>query len=102
MKAKMLELIALISGMRKTLVMFLLIVLGVAFRLTNYIDGGQFVDLLKGTVIAFFSANSIEHIGATIKEFINAKGQKVDEFTTDEGVKVDEVEDQGATSGPKL
>jgi hypothetical protein len=37
------------------------------------------VDLLKGTVIAFFSANGLEHITTTVKEYVNSKGKKVEE-----------------------
>lgn len=73
MKEKLAEWISVISGMRKTIVMLLLVLIGVVFRIMGYLDGNQIVDLLKNTVIAFFSANSIEHIGNTIKEYVASK-----------------------------
>lgn len=75
MRQKLAEWLAVISGMRKTIVMLILIVVAIAFRVLNYVDGSQFVDLLKGTVIAFFSANSIEHIGETIRTYVSGGKQ---------------------------
>jgi hypothetical protein len=68
-----------LQGLRKTMVMLSLILLGAVFRVKGYISGDNMVDLLKGTVIAFFSANGLEHITTTVKEYINAKGKKVEE-----------------------
>ena len=86
MKQKLIEFITVVSGMRKTIVMVLLVIIGVFFRIKGYLDGNQFVELLKNTVIAFFSANSIEHIGGVIKEYINAKGQITSKETVIEDV----------------
>lgn len=72
-----------LQGLRKTIVMMSLIILGAVFRVKGYISGDNMVDLLKGTVIAFFSANGLEHITTTIKEYINSKGQKEDETVLD-------------------
>jgi hypothetical protein len=68
-----------LQGLRKTMVMLSLILLGAIFRVKGYISGDNMVDLLKGTVIAFFSANGLEHITTTVKEYINTKGKKVEE-----------------------
>ena len=76
MNQKILEFIGIFTGMRKTLVMFLLIFVGIVFRVKGYLSGDNFVDLLKGTTIAFFSANGLEHLTSTVKEYINSKGQK--------------------------
>jgi len=46
--------------------MFLLIIIGVTFRVTDLLSGVEFVALLKGTAIAFFSSNAIEHIKSAI------------------------------------
>lgn len=73
MKRKLAEFITVISGMRKTIIMLILVVIGIIFRVKGYLDGSQLVDLLKNTVIAFFSANSIEHVGSTIKEYLTSK-----------------------------
>jgi hypothetical protein len=61
------------------MVMLSLILLAAVFRVKGYIDGNNMVDLLKGTVIAFFSANGLEHITTTVKEYVNSKGKKVEE-----------------------
>jgi hypothetical protein len=61
------------------MVMLSLILLAAIFRVKGYISGDNMVDLLKGTVIAFFSANGLEHITTTVKEYINSKGKKVEE-----------------------
>jgi len=68
-----------LQGLRKTMVMLSLILLAAIFRVKGYISGDNMVDLLKGTVIAFFSANGLEHITTTVKEYINSKGKKVEE-----------------------
>ena len=70
-------------GARKTIVMVGLIIIAVVFRVKGYTDGSNTVDLLKSTVIAFFSANGLEHISNTVKEYVNAKGQKVEENVLD-------------------
>lgn len=68
-----------LQGLRKTVVMLSLIILGAVFRVKGYISGDNFVELLKNTVIAFFSANGLEHISNTVKEYINSKGKKEEE-----------------------
>jgi len=57
-----------INGFRKWTVMILVLLVAVVFRIVDYVDGAQFVDLLKGTVIAFFTANVGEHVVNVIKE----------------------------------
>ncbi len=64
------DFIALLSGFRKFTIMFLLIVVGITFRVMDYINGAEFVDLLKFTAIAFFSANGLEHMTGAVKEWI--------------------------------
>lgn len=67
MKQKVAELINIIFGFRKFLLMLLITLVGIIFRVKGYIDGNQFVDLLKSTTISFFAANGVEHIVATVK-----------------------------------
>lgn len=85
MREKIAELINVVFGFRKFILMLLLFSIGVIFRIKGYVDGGQFVDLMKNTTISFFAANGLEHITTTVKEYINSKGQKVDEVDTDGG-----------------
>ena len=62
-----------LTGFRKFIIMFILIIVSIIFRVLNYVDGAQFVDLLKGAVIAFFTANIGEHVINLVKEkFKNA------------------------------
>ena len=79
MKQKIADIVAILLGFRKTAVMIVVLVIGVIFRLKSLIDGGQLVTLLQGTVIVFFAANSVEHVGETIRHYVNAKGQVVTE-----------------------
>jgi hypothetical protein len=79
------EWFSLIFGYRKTIVMALLILLAIIFRIKGYIDGGQLVDLLKNTTLAFFGANGFEHLTLTVRQYINSKGQKMASVLTDSG-----------------
>jgi len=56
------KLMRTIKGLRKWSIMFLLIVISIIFRVTDLLTGLEFVALLKGTAIAFFSSNAVEHI----------------------------------------
>lgn len=68
-----------LQGLRKTIVMGILIVLAIVFRVKGLISGDNMVQLLQGTVIAFFSANGLEHITNTVKQYIDSNGKKVNE-----------------------
>lgn len=60
------RIISTVQGLRKWSIMLLLIIIGVIFRVTNLLSGVEFVALLKGTGIAFFSSNAIEHVKSAI------------------------------------
>ena len=60
------KIISTIHGLRKWSIMFLLVVIGVTFRVTDLLSGVEFVALLKGTAIAFFSSNAVEHVKSAI------------------------------------
>ncbi len=55
-----------IKGLRKWSIMFLLVVISIIFRINGLLTGLEFVALLKGTAIAFFSSNAVEHIKAAL------------------------------------
>lgn len=55
-----------IKGLRKWSIMFLLVVVGITFRIAGLLTGVEMVALLKGTAIAFFSSNAVEHIKTAI------------------------------------
>ena len=92
MNQKLSDFIAIFLGVRKTVVMLALLVIGIVFRIKGLINGGQLVSLLQSTTIAFFAANSVEHVGETIKHYINSKGQQV---TEEEAI----VGDSGGSNG---
>ncbi len=78
MTQKIIDFVSVFTGARKTIVMVSLIFICIVFRIKGLMSGDNMVDLLKGTCIAFFSANGLEHITSTVKEYINSKGQKED------------------------
>ena len=67
------QFIGLLNGYRKYSVMILFIVIGVVFRVTDLINGAEFVDLLKGTGIAFMAFNGIEHTSKAVIEWVKKK-----------------------------
>jgi hypothetical protein len=85
MQEKIAEIINVVFGFRKFILMILLFGVGVIFRLKGYVDGGQFVDLMKNTTISFFAANGFEHLTTTVREYIAANGKKIEEIVTDGG-----------------
>lgn len=74
MRERLVELLDVIQGFRKFIIMLLLIVIGIVFRLENLLTGTDFVNLLQGTAVAFMASNAVEHIGSTIKEWMSNQG----------------------------
>jgi len=75
MKQKLAELINIIFGFRKFLLMLLLFIVGITFRLADLVSGAEMVDLFKTTTIAFMGANGVEHLMTTVKDYMgNGKG----------------------------
>jgi len=68
--------IGLLSGFRKFSIMMIVIVTGIVFRVTEHVNGAEFVDLIKAATIAFFASNGIEHATNSIKEFLASKIDK--------------------------
>jgi len=73
------DLIFVLNGFRKFLIMLLLIAVGIAFRVCNLINGSELVTLLETTAVAFFGANIGEHIAATVAEWARGKSPKKNE-----------------------
>jgi len=73
MKKKLAELFNLIFGFRKFIAWIALFLVGIIFRIADKIDGGQFVDLIKSTFMAFVAANGAEHVINVVKQYV-AKG----------------------------
>ena len=60
-------------GYRKTLAWFSLFTVSIVFRLYGYIDGGQFVDLMKSTFLGFIAGNLGEHLGNLGQSYLKSK-----------------------------
>jgi hypothetical protein len=83
MNEKLTDFLAIFIGTRKFIGWLALFIVGIVFRLKGYVDGAQFVDLIKGTFLAFAASNSIEHFATTAKSYINSQGVKQDKDDTD-------------------
>lgn len=77
MKQKIAELINVLFGMRKFIIMIMLYIVGISFRLANLLSGSEMVDLFKATTIAFFGANGVEHLVTGVKEMMANKAAPV-------------------------
>lgn len=73
MKQKIAELINIIFGFRKFLLMMLLYLIGIIFRIKGLVNGAEMVDLFKTTTIAFMGANGVEHLMTTVKDYMGGK-----------------------------
>lgn len=69
MKQKIAEIINVIFGFRKFLLMLAIYAIGVIFCVKGLISGGEMVDLFKYTTVSFFGANGVEHIVSCVKEY---------------------------------
>ena len=67
----------LLQGLRKVIIMILLMIIAVVFRIKGYMDGGNVVDLLKATGIAFFGCNAAEHFTAMVRDHLASKNAAV-------------------------
>lgn len=73
MKQKIAELINVIFGMRKFILMVVLYVVGIVFRVKDLLSGAEMVDLFKSTTIAFMGANGVEHVITGITSVLAGK-----------------------------
>lgn len=90
MKKKMAELLNVIFGFRKFILMLILYTVGIVFRINDLLSGKEMVDLFTGTTIAFFSANGVEHIVNCVKDIAAGKRAPatVEEVVPNEGAEV--------------
>jgi hypothetical protein len=69
MRQKIADLINVIFGFRKFLLMLAIYLIAIIFRIQNLINGTEMVELLKSTTLAFMGANGVEHIVAAAKDY---------------------------------
>lgn len=62
MKKKLAEIINIIFGFRKFLLMLFVMLIAVIFRVKELVNGAEMVDLIKTCAIAFMAANGVEHV----------------------------------------
>jgi hypothetical protein len=75
MTRKLADLINILFGFRKFILMMALFAVGIIFRLKGLLNGQEFVDLFKATTISFFGANGVEHLMTTVKSYMDSKGK---------------------------
>lgn len=73
MRQKIADLINVIFGFRKFLLMLLVYLIAVVFRCNDLINGAEMVDLLKQTTLGFLGANGVEHIVGAVKDHLASK-----------------------------
>lgn len=104
MRKKLAELINVIFGFRKFILMLVLYVVGIVFRVLDLINGAEMVDLFKNTTIAFFGANGVEHLLQTVKGYMSKKAGETEEVVpADEGSEQTQAEaaDNAQSQGAK-
>ena len=99
MKQRLVDFLNIIQGLRKTLVMFLLMIIGVWFRLKGYLSGDNFTDLLRATVIAYFGANSVEHFTSMVQQHLVSKDAANAAANDPNAIPVDVEPAQGVKNG---
>ncbi len=70
------NIISFLNGFRKFIIMLVLVLVGIVFRVTDFISGAEMVDLLKHTAVAFMAANGVEHMMKATQEWVKGKIQK--------------------------
>jgi hypothetical protein len=71
MKDKVIEIVELLIGLRKFLIICALYIIGVVFRIKNLISGAEMVDMMKNTTIAFMASNGIERATSMIGSYFD-------------------------------
>ena len=73
MQEKLAELIDLFYGFRKTVAFFVLFLAAMIFRILNFVNGAEFVDLMKNVTLAFFAAAGVEHFTVMVRDHLSTK-----------------------------
>jgi hypothetical protein len=77
MKEQIADFLEIFTDTSKTLIMTCLIVLGAVFRVKGLIDGGQMVDIVKTTSIAYFSTVTAVHFVEMVKTHLQDKANVI-------------------------
>ena len=68
-----LDFLNIFTGLRKSIVMLLLMTISTVLVVKGYIGGSSFADIMKSTVIAYFGANGIEHFSSMVQAHLQSK-----------------------------
>lgn len=82
MKQRLAELVNIIFGFRKFLILLALYLIAIIFRVNGLISGDEMVRLIEPTTIAFLGANGVEHIVSAVKDHYAAKDSGGDDPAT--------------------
>lgn len=88
MKQRIAELLDILMGFRKTIVLVLLYLVAIIFRVAGLISGDNFTVLLQYTTVSYFGANSVEHFTSMVKDHLASKNlQQVSDADDDDAAK---------------
>lgn len=72
----LLDCLAVFQGLRKSIVMLLLMAIGTILTVKGYLSGNNFVTLFQATVISYFGANGVEHVSSMVQAHLENKTAK--------------------------
>jgi hypothetical protein len=70
MKQKLADIWNLLYGFRNDIIWLLLFCVSIIFRLKNYIDGSQWVDLTKNTFLGIAAVRGTEHLVSVVSDYV--------------------------------
>ena len=68
-----LDFINIFVGLRKSIVMLLLMAISTTLITKGFLSGANFTDLLRATIISYFGANGVEHFTSMVQAHLNSK-----------------------------
>lgn len=95
MKEKIAELINVVFGFRKFLLLLALYAIAVVFRVKGLLSGDEMVRLIEPTTIAFIGANGVEHIVAAVKDHYAAQAAPDDSIVPTSAQEADDAAQEG-------
>lgn len=76
MRQKMADFLNALLGLRKFIAFLLVFGIAIGFRCIGFVNGSEFVDLLKNVTLGFFASNGLEHFTTMAKDFIASKADQ--------------------------
>jgi hypothetical protein len=68
--------LGILSGFKKSIVITITLALGMFLLVKGFINGEQFVDLLKDSLIAYISLSGVETVSATAAKWVATRATK--------------------------